>query len=88
MSREIHNCILFPFLVEECIVNATTEKAAIYTKDVQQVTIKQDTINVTTDFWGEVKNAAKKIVGRKVQKPIHVGMAAKKTVEDNRITVR
>lgn len=72
-------------LVEKCTVYTSNAKAAIYTDDVEKVTIRKNTINVDYSFLSNVKNSVRKMVGYNAYAPIMVRKAARKVVGGNRI---
>ena len=88
----IRNCTLFVFnkypiclkrsqsaLVEKCIINVSNTKPAIKTEDVQQVNIKENTININNNTLSKIQ----KSVSKKNYRPIQISNATKKNVGSN-----
>lgn len=70
-------------LVENCLINTTNERAAIYANEVKQVTIRKNTINITKGLLSSFKNTVKEIVGGKATPPIKIMKFDKKDIENN-----
>ena len=71
--------------IENCTINATNEKAAIYSKEVHNLVVKDNTINVEKRVAFTLKNSARKIVGKNVQQPIETIRVRQKDIRENRI---
>ena len=71
--------------IENCTINATNEKAAIYSSDVHNLAVKDNTINVEKRVAFTLKNAAKKVVRKKVQQPIEAIGVKQRDIRNNRI---
>ena len=73
-------------LVEKCTINASSETPSIYTEDINEVIIKDNTINIEKSLVASVKNKVRELAGKVSYKPIRVAGATKKTVINNRIS--
>lgn len=71
--------------IENCTINATNEKAAIYSSDVHNLAVKDNTINVEKRVAFTLKNAAKKVVRKNVQQPIETIRVKQRDIRNNRI---
>ena len=71
--------------IENCTINATNEKAAIYSSDVHNLAVKDNTINVEKRVAFTLKNAAKKVVRKNVQQPIEAIKVKRRDIRNNRI---
>lgn len=71
--------------IENCTINATNEKAAIYSSDIYNLVVKGNTINIEKSMAFTLKNTAKKIVGKNVQQPIETIRVRQQDIRNNRI---
>lgn len=71
--------------IENCTINATNEKAAIYSSDINYLLVKGNTINIEKSMAFTLKNTAKKIVGKNVQQPIETIRVRQQDIRNNRI---
>lgn len=71
--------------IENCTINATNEKAAIYSKEVHNLVVKGNTINIEKSVAITLKNTARKIVGKNVQQPIETIRVKQQDIRENRI---
>lgn len=69
-------------LVEKCFINVSSTKAAIKMDDVQQVNIRENTININNNSLSTVQKTVNKI-NKKNYRPIQVNNAIKKTLGSN-----
>lgn len=72
-------------LVEKCTINASNERPSIYSSDVNQITIRDNIINIEESIVASVKNKVKGFVGKDIYKPIKVVRTTRKIVKNNKI---
>ncbi len=71
--------------IENCTIIATNEKAAIYSSDIHNLVVKDNTINVEKSVAFTLKNSVRKIVGKNVQQPIETIRVRQQDIRENRI---
>lgn len=71
--------------VEDCTINATNEKAAIYFSNINNLVVKCNTINIEKSMVFTLKNTVKKVVGKNVQQPIETIRVKRQDIRENRI---
>ena len=72
-------------LVEKCTINASNEMPSIYSSDINQITIRDNVINIEKSLVASVKNKVKELAGKGSYKPIKMVRTSKKTVKNNKI---
>ena len=70
--------------VEGCIIDATNERPSINVDDVENLTIRNNTLNVDTKLLASIKNKVRKLIGRK-NSVIRVANGSAEGVKDNKI---
>ena len=58
---------------------------SIYSSDVNQITIRDNVINIEKSLVASVKNKVKELAGNGSYKPIKMVRTSKKTVKNNKI---
>ena len=71
--------------IEDCTINATNEKPAIYSSNINNLVVKDNTINIEKSVTFTLKNTAKKIAGKRVQQPIETIKVEQRDIRNNRI---
>ena len=71
--------------IEDCTINTTNEKAAIYTADIQNLMIKNNSINVEKSLTFTIKNAVKKVSKSNVQQTIEAIRVRHQDIRNNTI---
>lgn len=72
-------------VVEHCVIDGSNDRPSVYANHVDELKVRNNTLNVYVRWLSSVKNKAKGIVGVDTYSPIQVDHSPTKCIENNKI---